>query len=50
MDKQDRKFKIQRQFVKCKDAFTRVVDKNEELSDLAQKIEDPDAACENLEK
>ena len=34
----------------CKDAFTRVVDKNEELFDLAQKTEDPDAACKNLEK
>ena len=30
--------------------FTRVVDKNEELFDLAQKTEDPDAAFENLEK
>ena len=36
--------------MKCKDAFTRVVDKNEELFDLAQKTEDPDAACKNLEK
>ena len=30
--------------------FARVVDKNEELFDLAQKTEDPDAACKNLEK
>ena len=44
------KVKIERLIVKCKDAFTRVVDKNEELFDLAQKTEDPDAACENLEK
>ena len=44
------KFKIERLIVKCKDAFTRVVDKNEELFDLAQKTEDPDAACKNLEK
>ena len=36
--------------MKCKDAFTRVVDKNEELFYLAQKTEDPDAACKNLEK
>ena len=50
VDKQDRKVKIERLFVKCKDAFTRVVDKNEELIDLAQKTEDPDAACKNLEK
>ena len=48
VDKQDRKIKIERLIVKCKDAFTRVVDKNEELFDLAQKTEDPDAACENL--
>ena len=45
---QDRKVKIERLVVKCKDAFTRVVDKNEELFDLAQKTEDPDAACKNL--
>ena len=50
VDKQDRKFKIERLVVKCKDDFTRVVDKNEELFDLAQKTEDPDAACRNLEK
>ena len=30
--------------------FTRVVNKNEELFDLAQKTEDPDAACKNIEK
>ena len=36
--------------VKCKDAFTRVVNKNEELFHLTQKTEDPDAACKNLEK
>ena len=50
VDKQDRKVEIERLIVKCKDAFTRVVDKNEELFDLAQKTEDPDAACENLEQ
>ena len=50
VDKQDRKVKIERLIVKCKDAFTRVVDKNEELFDLAQKTEDPDAACKSLEK
>ena len=43
VDKQDRKVKIERLIVKCKDAFTRVVD-------LAQRTEDPDAACKNLEK
>ena len=48
--KQDRKVKIERLIVKCKDAFTRVVDKNVELFDLVQKTEDPDAACKNLEK
>ena len=50
VDKQDRKVKIERLIVKCKDAFTRVVDKDEELFDLAQKTEDPDAARKNLEK
>ena len=50
VDKQDRKVKIERLIVKCKEAFTRVVDKNEELFDLAQRTEDPDAACKNLEK
>ena len=50
VDKQDRKVKIERLIVKCKDAFTRVVDKNEELFDMAQKTENPDAACKNLEK
>ena len=50
VDKQDRKVKVERLIVKCKVAFTRVVDKNEELFDLAQKTEDPDAACKNLEK
>ena len=50
VDKQDRKVKIECLLVKCKDAFIRVVDKNEELFDLAQKTENPDAACKNLEK
>ena len=49
VNKQDRKVTIERLIVKCKDAFTRVVDKNEELFDLAQKNEDPDAACRNIE-
>ena len=49
VDKQDRKVKIERLLVKCKDAFIRVVDKNEELFE-AQKTENPDAACKNLEK
>ena len=48
--KLNRKVKIERLIVKCKDAFTRVVDKNEELFDLAQRTEDPDAACKNLER
>ena len=50
VDKQDRKVKIERLIVKCKVAFTRSVDENEELFDLAQKTADPDAACKNLEK
>ena len=39
VDKQDRKAKIERLIVKCKDAFTKVIDKNEELFDLARKTE-----------
>ena len=50
VDKQDRKVKNESLIVKCKNAFNRVIDKNEELFDLAQKTEDPDAACKNLEK
>ena len=50
VDKQDRKIKIERLIVRCKYAFTRDFDKNEDLFDLAQKTEDPDAACKNLEK
>ena len=50
VDKRDRKVKIERLIVKCKDAFTRVVDKNEEFFDLAQKTEDQDTVCKNLEK
>ena len=50
VDKQDRKVKNERLIAKCKDAFTRVVDENEEHFDLAQKTEDPEAACKNLEK
>ena len=49
-DKQDRKVKIERLIVKSKDAFTSVVVKNEELFDLANKTEDPNAACKNLEQ
>ena len=44
----DRKIEIERLIVKCNDAFTRVVDKNEELFDLAKKTEDPDAALRTL--
>ena len=37
VDKQGRKVHTERVIVKCEEAFTRVVDKNEELSGLAQK-------------
>ena len=50
VDMQDRKVKIEFLIVNCKDAFTIVIDKNEELFDPAQKTEDPDAASKNLEK
>ena len=50
MYKQDRKVKIGRLIEKCKDAFTKVVDKNEELFDLAQKTEDPNASCKSPKK
>ena len=46
----DKQVKIERLLVKCKDAFIGVVDKNEELFDLAQETENPDAACKSLEK
>ena len=36
--------------MKCKDVFTRVVDKSEELFDLAKKTEDLAAAFKNFEK
>ena len=49
MDKQDRKVKIERLILKCKDPLTRVVDKNEEVFDLVQRSEDPDPAFTNLE-
>ena len=45
VDKHDRKVKIKRLIVKCKDGFTGVVDNHEEFFDLAQKTEDPHAAC-----
>ena len=42
--------KIEYLIVKCRDAFTGVIDKFEELFDVALKTEDLDAACENLER
>ena len=36
--------------VKCNDAFTRIIEKNEELFDFARKTENLDAACINLEQ
>ena len=50
VDNQDSKVKIEHLIVKCKGASTIVVDRNEELLDLAQKTEDPDADRKNLEK
>ena len=44
IDKQDRKIKIEFLIVKSKDAFTSVIEKNEEFLDLSHKTEDPDAA------
>ena len=41
---------IESLIVKCKDAFTRVVDENEEFFVLVRKTEDPDAVCNNHEK
>ena len=49
VDKHDRKVKIERLTVKCKDGFTGVVDKHGEFFDLAQKTEDPDDACRNVD-
>ena len=50
IDKPEKKVKIEYLIVKCKGAFTSVVDTNDELIDLAQKSEDQDTACENLEE
>ena len=50
VDKQDRKFKIERLILKCRDSFTRLVDKNEGFFDLAQKTEDQGASGKNLGK
>ena len=51
MDKQDREeVTIKCLIVKCKDAFNRVVDNNEELLVWHKRTEVPDAACKNLEE
>ena len=50
IDKQDRNVKIEHPILNSKDAFTSVIEKNEELSDLAHKTEDPDADCRNLKQ
>ena len=49
-DKLYGKVKIEHLIVKSKDAFTSVIEKNEEPFDVAHKTEDPDATCKNLEQ
>ena len=39
IEKQDSNIKINRLFVKCKEASISAIEKNEELSDLAHEIE-----------
>ena len=49
IDKPEKKVKAEYLIVKCKDAFTNVVDEIEKVFDLAPKTEVQDGACQNLE-
>ena len=50
MDRQDRKVKVERLVSKLKDVFSKLVQKNEELFDLATKAENPDSIYPVLEQ
>ena len=50
IDRQDRKVKVERLVSKLKDVFSKLVQKNEELFDLASKAENPDSLYPVLEQ
>ena len=50
IDRQDRRVKVERLVSKLKDVFSKVVEKNEELFDLASKAENPDLFYPVLEQ
>ena len=50
IDRQDRRVKVDRLVSKLKDVFSKLVEKNEELFDLASKAEKPDSIYPDLEQ
>ena len=50
VDRQDRRVKVERLVSKLKDVFSKLVQKNEELFDLASKAENPDSIYPVLEQ
>ena len=50
IDRQDRRVKVERLVSKLKDVFSKLVQKNEELFDLASKTENPDSIYPVLEQ
>ena len=50
IDRQDRRVKVERLVSKLKDVFSKLVQKNEELFDLASKAENPDSFYPVLEQ
>ena len=50
IDRQDRRVKVERLVSKLKDLFSKLVEKNAELFDLASKAENPDSIYPVLEQ
>ena len=50
IDRQDRRVEVERLVSKFKDVFSKLVQKNEELFDLASKAENPDPIYPVLEQ
>ena len=50
IDRQDRRVKVERLVSKLKDVFSKLMQKNEELFDLASKAENPDSIYPVLEQ
>ena len=50
IDRQDRRVKVERLVSKLKDVFSKLVQKNEELFDLASKADNPDSIYPVLEQ